>query len=143
MKAFLDTSSLLKLYHYETGSEIVENFISKNVNEIFLSELTILEFRSAIWRKVRENKIDHNIAIKAVFCFENDYKKFRWIRLQSSIITRASNLLMKYGNKGLRTLDSLQLSSALSLKKKSCIFLTSDNLLKSLFYEEKLNVFEQ
>jgi len=47
---------------------------------------------------------------------------------------------MKYGNKGLRTLDSLQLASALILKNKPCVFFTSDKLLKSLFIEESLNV---
>lgn len=60
--------------------------------------------------------------------------------MHDNIIEAASNLLMKYGDKGLRTLDSLQLASALTLKDEDCIFLTSDNLLKSLFEEENLNV---
>jgi uncharacterized protein len=53
MKAFLDTSSLFKLYYNEQGSEELEFFLSENVEELVLSELAILEFCSAIWLKVR------------------------------------------------------------------------------------------
>lgn len=140
MKAFLDTSSLLKLYHYEINSETVEDVLSKGVEEILLSDIAILEFRSAIWRKVRDGEIDEEIAVEVVSCFQKDYNNFQWVRLQLYIIETASNLLMKYGNKGLRTLDSLQLASALTLKNEECVFLTSDNLLKSLFKDENLNV---
>jgi len=52
MKAFLDTSSLIKLYHQEEGSDSITRGISNDVEEIFLSELAILEFRSAIWKKI-------------------------------------------------------------------------------------------
>ena len=47
---------------------------------------------------------------------------------------------MKYGSHGLRTLDSLQLATALTLKNEECVFLTSDKLLKTLLEKEKLNV---
>jgi uncharacterized protein len=54
MKIFLDTSSLIKLYHQEIGTAyldtIFENF---NINEIFLSELAKIEFDSAVYKKVR------------------------------------------------------------------------------------------
>jgi len=39
MKAFLDTSSLIKLYHTEVGSDFVMNALSQDITEIFLSEL--------------------------------------------------------------------------------------------------------
>jgi predicted nucleic acid-binding protein len=48
MKVFLDTSSLLKLYHHEVGTERLLNTLSQGVEEIYLSELAILEFHSAI-----------------------------------------------------------------------------------------------
>ena len=138
MKAFLDTSSLLKLCHREIGSDVVHDAISDGVEEIFLSEIAVLEFRSAIWKKVREGEINEKIAVKVISCFQNDYYGFQWVKLRSDTIETASALLMKYGNKGLRTLDSLQLASTLTLNNEDCIFLTSDNLLKSLFKEENL-----
>jgi predicted nucleic acid-binding protein len=126
MKAFLDTSSLIKLYHYESDSDIIEGILSKEVDEIFLSELAVLEFRSAIWKKVKEGEIDEGLALKVISYFEDDFDNFQCIKLQSDIIKVASELLMKYGKKGLRTLDSIQFASALILRNQDCIFLISD-----------------
>lgn len=138
MKAFIDTSSLIKLYHQEEGSDSITRAISNNVEEIFLSELAVLEFRLAIWKKTREKEIEEKAAIEVISCFHNDHDNFQWILLQSDIVESAAHLLMKYGKNGLRTLDSLQLAAALTLKDEECIFLTSDKLLQSLLEEEKL-----
>ena len=140
MKAFLDTSSLIKLYHKEEGSDFVMKALSNDIREIFLSELAILEFRSALWKKIREKEIKEKTAIEVIKCFQNDGDNFQWIMLQSDIVESASHLLMKYGKNGLRTLDSLQLAAALTLKDEECIFLTSDKLLQSLLEEEKLKI---
>lgn len=140
MKAFLDTSSLIKLYHKEEGSDFVMNALSNDIREIFLSELAILEFRSALWKKIREKEIKEKTAIEVIKCFQNDGDNFQWIMLQSDIVESASYLLMKYGNRGLRTLDSLQLAAALTLRDEECVFLTSDKLLWIFFKEEQLKV---
>jgi predicted nucleic acid-binding protein len=140
MKAFLDTSSLIKLYHQEEGSDFVMKALSSDIAEIFLSELAVLEFSSALWKKIREKVIGEKAAIEVINCFKHDSDKFQWILLQSDIVKSASHLLMKYGNSGLRTLDSLQLATALTLKSEKCVFLTSDRLLRSLFEKEKLNI---
>ncbi len=140
MKAFLDSSSLIKLYHQEEGSDFVMKALSSDIREIFLSELAILEFRSALWKKIREKEIEEYAAIEVIKCFQNDGDNFQWIMLQSDIVESASHLLMEYGNRGLRTLDSLQLAAALTLRDEECIFLTSDKLLRTLFKEEQLKV---
>lgn len=140
MKAFLDSSSLIKLYHQEDGSDLLMKTLSNDIEEIILSELAILEFRSALWRKIREKEIKENAAIEVIKYFQDDADNFQWILLQSDIIDSASHLLMKYGNRGLRTLDSLQLAAALTLKDEECVFLTSDKLLHTLFKEEQLKV---
>lgn len=57
MKAFLDTSSLFKLYHREKDSEMIQDYLSRDVEEIFLSDLALLEFRSAVWKKVRKGEL--------------------------------------------------------------------------------------
>lgn len=140
MKAFLDTSSVIKLYHQEEGADFVMEALSNDVEEILLSELAVLEFRSALWKKIREKEIEEKIAIEVIQCFQKDRDNFRWILLQSDIVESASYLLMKYGSHGLRTLDSLQLATALTLREEKCIFLTSDKLLRTLFVEERLKV---
>lgn len=140
MKAFLDTSSLIKLYHHEEGPDFVMEALSNDVEEILLSELAVLEFRSALWKKIREKEIDEKVAIEVIQCFQKDSDNFQWILLQSDIVESASILLKKYGGHGFRTLDSLQLATALTLREEKCIFLTSDKLLRTLFVEERLKV---
>jgi len=138
MKAFLDTSSLLKLYHQESGTETLSTALTE-VEVIYLSELARLEFRSAIWKKVRTQEITSSLANAVIACFEEDYAKFSWIKLDTQTISQASSLLNQYGVSGLRTLDAIQLSSALSLKgNNDTVFFTHDKLLKSIFEQEGL-----
>lgn len=140
MKAYLDTSSLLKLYHKETGSDRLYEILSdsEEIKAIFLSELAKIEFLSAIWKKIRMNELDTNVGQSVIHCFEEDLKKYHWIGLDSGTINSAWVLMQKYGTDGLRTLDSLQLACALKLKNSHCLFLTSDKLLYKLFVKENL-----
>jgi len=137
MKAFLDTSSLVKLYHQETGSETILKTLS-NIKAVVLSEIAILEFRSAFWKKIRQKELPEETAVNVIACFENDYDKFQWIIIDSNVIHSSAGLLMRYGSKGLRTLDSLQLACALTLEIDDYIFLSSDVLLLEFFNNEKL-----
>ena len=141
MIAFLDTSALVKLYHEEDSSFEVETAISK-VEEIYLSGITELEFRSTIWKKVRTKEIDKIIANTVIEAFEDDFNKYSWVEIDSESIQLSKELLMRYGQKGLRTLDSIQLSSALILKDFNCQFITFDLRLRNLFQEEGLSIFE-
>jgi len=138
---FLDTSSLLKLYHNEIGTEELLNVLSYDVEEIHLSELAILEFCSAIWKKTRTSEVKNETANQIIKCFEQDFTKFQWITVNYNIIKQAQELLMKYGSAGLRTLDAIQLACAMTLKDKSNIsFITADKLLHIFFKKEELRV---
>ena len=140
MIAFLDTSTLVKLYHKENKSEkIIESL--QSVNKLYLSELAKLEFRSALWKKVRTKEIEEGKAKTVISLFENDTDKFEWVNIDSSLINDATNLLFEFGRTGLRTLDSIQLASALILKENDCLYFTEDELLKSLFDTLNLNTF--
>lgn len=75
MKAFLDSSSLIKLYHQEEGSDFVMKALANDIGEIFLSELVVLEFRSALWKKIRGDEIEENAAIEVIKCFQS-YQMF-------------------------------------------------------------------
>lgn len=58
MKIFLDTSSLFKLYHKETGTtELEELFLTAKITTIYLSEIAKIEFASTLWKKVRTKEI--------------------------------------------------------------------------------------
>ena len=70
MKFFLDTSSLIKLYHEELGTaetdKIFEDFV---ITGIFLSDITKIEFSSAIWKKVRTAELYISEAVEIIDSF--------------------------------------------------------------------------
>ena len=77
MKIFLDTSSLFKLYHKESGTQELMDFFNKNTIEgIFLAELTEIEFSSVIWKKCRKKEIDEKVALTLIEAFEKDSENF-------------------------------------------------------------------
>ena len=57
MNLFFDTSALVKFFHKEEGSEAVTNLITSKENEIWLLELSRLEFISALFRKLRKGEL--------------------------------------------------------------------------------------
>lgn len=77
MKIFLDTSALFKLYHQEPGTEELERaFEQFTVTHVFLSEITKVEFSSAVWKKVRTKEITAPQARKTIELFEADYEQY-------------------------------------------------------------------
>ncbi len=139
MKIFIDTSSLFKLYHREADTEIIENIFSRlKVTNIYLSEITKIEFASTIWKKVRTKEITELDAKTTLDLFETDCIKYTFISTNSIILEQARVLTSKYGINGLRTLDSIQLSSAITLKSAIDLYITSDKLLKTFFETEGL-----
>ncbi len=137
MKIFLDTSSLFKFYHEEEGTEELENvFSQEKITEIFLSEIAKVEFISTIWKKVRTKEIMVKQAEVTLELFKTDFAKYNFVTIDSLILERARNLTTKYGVEGLRTLDSIQLSTCIELARQTDAFYTSDKLLKTLIEKE-------
>ena len=54
---FFDTSGLIKLYHQELGTEVVGLIFSDSDSMIYISELSYVEFRSALARMLRMQEI--------------------------------------------------------------------------------------
>ena len=139
MKLFLDTSILVKLYHNEIGTNEIEQFFANNdVTAIYLSEISKIEFSSTVWKKVRLKEISIDEAKITLALFETDFQKYTFIGSDGIIIKQVSRLISKYGTEGLRTLDSIQLATAISLAGYINLFLTADKLLNQLFEAEKL-----
>lgn len=139
MKVFIDTSSLFKLYHFENDSnKIIELFSNFEVQAIYLSEITKIEFDSVVWKKYRKGEIDKYKVEAIIANFENDAKKFSFIKDTKELKKNAKYLISKYGKEGLRTLDAIQLASAISIKSKCNLYLTADILLEKLFDAENL-----
>jgi uncharacterized protein len=141
MKIFLDTSSLFKLYHQEVGTEDLEKVFSQAIiTHIFLSEVAKVEFTSTIWKKVRTKEVTVAQAEVTLALFESDFGKYNFVTTNSLILEQARNLTTKYGIEGLRTLDSIQLSTCIALAKQVDAFYTADKLLQALIEREGLPI---
>ena len=133
MNVFFDTSSLFKLYHREEGTdELMELFDKVGIEILYLAEITKIEFSSVVWKKCRKNEIDENLAQLLLTKFEKDTVKFSFIQEDLLIRNSAQELIGTHWRIGLRTLDAIQLASALSNKDRIDLFLTSDNLLSQI-----------
>ncbi|NBU98783.1 MAG: PIN domain-containing protein [Spirochaetia bacterium] len=120
MKLFLDTSSLIKKYIEESGSDKLISLIME-ANEVTISPITKIEFFSALSRLLHTGYIDKESYRIASHEFEIDYKDFNIILFQESIENLALELLRTYN---LKTLDSIQLASV--KQSESSKFVTSD-----------------
>ena len=139
MKLFLDTSSLFKLYHREDGTAELESvFSTAKITHIFLSEISKVEFTSTVWKKVRTKEISESVAKTTLELFESDFAKYTFAATDSITLEQARNLASKYGVAGLRTLDSIQLSTCVALSEQVDVFFTADKLLKTLLETEGL-----
>jgi uncharacterized protein len=136
---FLDTSSLVKAYHKEADSDKIINILPQ-YQRIFLSELTKIEFVSAFWKKVKHGEANETEAKEGIHFFESDYDKFDWVIIDREIIHSAKKFVTQYWEMGLRTLDSIQLACAVSLKGDADKFLTSDKILKRIMEKEGLPI---
>ncbi len=133
MKVFFDTSSLVKLYHKESGTqELMEFFQTNFIESIYLSEITKIELTSTVWKKCRNGEIDETIAKKLIDKFSIDSAKYSYVPDSFSLKIIACELIEKYWKKGLRTLDTLQLASGLKVKDEIEFYFTSDTILKKL-----------
>ena len=97
MKVFFDTSSLLKLYHKEAGTEELIHFLGSNqIETIYLAEITRLEFCSAVWKTCRKSEITHETALSVIERFDKDSANFTFVTDDIMLRTSAKHLLDKY-----------------------------------------------
>jgi predicted nucleic acid-binding protein len=142
MKYFFDTSALVKVYHREDGTDIVLP-IYKSDDQIFLSELSKLEFISTIHKKFRNKWIDKKVlkVLKEKF-FSDVYNRFYILPLSSLFLDNASELIEEYGeSRHLISLDAIQLATFSSIAD-DVIFTCGDSRLNSLVKLIGFNVME-
>ncbi len=133
-ETILDTSSLFKLYNQEVDSDIIESvFTNYKVTDIFLSELSKIEFASTVWKKVRIQDITEMQAKAITEAFEKDFSKYTFVQIDNIIIEKAKDLITKYGKQGLRALDSIQLSTAVMLGGSSRLICKFRQIIKLIF----------
>lgn len=112
MILYLDTSSLVKLYVEEQGSEQVLE-LAREAHTIATSWLTYTEARSAFARKYREGAISLAEYQKRADEFESEWGVgYLALEVSYNILLDAGNLAAKHP---LRALDAIHLASALHI----------------------------
>lgn len=110
---FLDTSALVKRYHRERGSTVIDTLFAEQDRQIVISDLSIIELGSALAKKVREGEITVEKYHRAIgfFCQDVVTETIHVETLGEVDKTVAAALLETHSLRAnLRTLDSLQLA---------------------------------
>lgn len=128
---FLDTSAVAKLYHQESGSDVVERLASSTTTHLWITELTHVEFHSVCLRKVREGQLTEEKLRTVLDCFADDTRnRFHVVPLDRRIVEQAVMLLLQHGkHQSLRTLDALQLAAGQVVMGGAITFVTADRKL--------------
>jgi predicted nucleic acid-binding protein len=141
---FFDTSALVKLYHYEAGTERVEEVFTQPDSPMVISELATVELHAALARRVRMGEITVQAQDEALRNFEDDCAhRFVIDPFGSPVMQRARELLQRYGStRALRTLDALQLGACLTVQSRGeVVFVCADTPLGEIGKLEGLTVF--
>lgn len=112
MILYLDTSSLLKLYVREEGTEEVTEAVGR-AEVVATSAVAFAETRSAFARLAREGQLTPEELGSLREDFHRDWERFLEIPVQPSVYRRAGDLAEEHA---LRGFDSLHLASFLELR---------------------------
>jgi uncharacterized protein len=115
MILYLDTSSLVKLYVAEVGSDRVKS-ISEQAAVISTSKIAYAEARAALARKQKEGGFSFKRLRKIVEELNRDWENYFAVEITDGVVRLAGDLAEKYL---LRGFDSIHLASAIHLKDKS------------------------
>lgn len=115
MSAFVDTSTLVKLYADEEGHGPV-----RQLDAVVIAQIARVEVPAAFWRKQRIGELSGEEARLLTAEFEADYfgtddepPRFVAVRTTAGVLDQAARLCAVHG---LRAYDGIQLSSALAAR---------------------------
>lgn len=144
---YFDSSALVKLYHNEPGTSVVEQIALQAGSEIVISRLTLVELQSAIALKLRTGAI--KLAEVGVLQerIEGDLADggLRVVAVTGDHFGQAEQFVKQFGaTHGLRTLDSIQLAVAADLWRNRLIdsFVVADKVLATVAALQSLSVIE-
>ncbi|MFH0974891.1 MAG: type II toxin-antitoxin system VapC family toxin [Spirochaetota bacterium] len=138
MNFFFDTSALIKKYIIENGSDKVDKLLNEAEN-VYISAITEIETFSTFKRLLIEKAIDKEEYEILKNEFETDFQYYSIINFDKSISSNAKSLIEKYQ---LKSLDSIQLGTALYLKDEIDFFVVCDEKLIKSGKQEGLKVID-
>ncbi|MBY0436008.1 MAG: type II toxin-antitoxin system VapC family toxin [Cyclobacteriaceae bacterium] len=135
---FFDSSALLKRYLIEKGSDAVSTLL-ENAQAVYVSATTQLECMSAFHRLLQSHHLDKKGFLQIQKEILVDFTFFQFIEFDESIRRISLEILGKYP---LRTLDTIQLASAIHVQEEISSFVVSDQLLKKFALREGIQVID-
>lgn len=134
---FFDTSALVKRYHEEAGTQRVDELI-EGEDTVVISSLSVIEVVSAFRRKYNRDAISEGAMNRLLGeFFEEALDEFIIVPMEESVMGFSFTLVLQ---DDLRTLDSLQLSAALSLQPDGNVrFVSADEELVAVARERGLH----
>ena len=133
MRAFIDTSSLIKKYQMEPGRDRFLKILAA-VDEIVISPVTYIELLCSIQRNCEEAHLSRRDLLRFKEECDLDFSYYLKIPFNEELERAAYDLRQKYR---LKSLDLIQLSSAKIAQAK--IFITSDKFLYKIACREFKN----
>jgi predicted nucleic acid-binding protein len=107
---FLDTSLLAELYLEGPGRDAVRRTLAVDGRKL-VSDLARVEFHSAVVRRRRAGDLREAEARELLALFASKWRLYGVVTVSDSVLERASGVIDRTG---LRTLDAIQLASALA-----------------------------
>ena len=137
---FFDTSALVKRYADEDGTQTVDRLIETRETTIIITSLSVIEIASAFRRKYNRGEISERRrdGLLGSF-FEEAMERFTIIPVDESTFETAFDLVL---DDDLRTLDSLQLATAVSLPTPNpeITFVCADEALVNVAEQHGLSI---
>ena len=130
MTLYLDTSSLVKLYVTEAGSDVVRQLVG-DANVVATSVVAYAETRAALARVRREGVLTASKLTSAKREFEEQWPTYLALEATNSLCRTAGEFAEKYG---LRGFDSIHLASFAEVARRAG---TDDTRFSS--FDEHLN----
>jgi len=126
LSVYLDTSVLVSIYYPEPITPKVRKILTDKKG-LSTSSFSLVEFSSAINRKILMNELSKQNGLKIVNRFQNDIEEdyYKVYSFSPDDLTGANNFIIdNLGGVSLRTVDALHI--AIALRKKCDLFVTAD-----------------
>ena len=136
MTIYLDTSALIKNYIEESGSDSITKMMYE-ADKIYVSYITRIECISTFRRILHEENITEEEYKRLKNELLYDFKYYTEIETKKAL-DNCENVIDKYQ---LKTLDSIQLSSAMYIKNELDIFICCDTKLNDALKNEGLSIY--
>jgi predicted nucleic acid-binding protein len=120
---FIDTSSLVKKYVVERGSDEME-IILEETSEVVVAPIAWIEFNSAILQAARDKRINSHGSSQILSEAERDFRSYSVVVWNEALANTATKAVHRHS---LAALDAIQLASGLLSKVEA--FVTSDRKL--------------